>query len=165
MIDFFPRFDFDNDTLVAHLRSEDVFGSGIRVWQPPCSFYLGAMNRHRKTIVISVDDANPCVKMLVNRGGIWMKQSLKTDFGMMLWARHFAMSASTFANAAILASPIPKNLYVLRMIRPLRIEDANLANVRHCRPSAHYQQLSQREFQCTPEHLEILLHDNCTWIS
>jgi hypothetical protein len=160
---FYPKLHIPNDTLVMHFRSDDVFGT--TKWQPPCSFYLGAMIRFARSIAIAADDVNPCVKIAVEHGATWVNQSLLQDFATMLWAPNFVLSVSTLANAALLLSPIAKNLFFFKEQPPIGWKQGHVAAVHACRPSVTYERMAVGVIRRIPKHIRLLVEENCTWVS
>jgi hypothetical protein len=160
---FYPKVATPNDTLVMHLRAFDFFGTDK--WQPPCAFYLGAMARFQRSIAIAADYENPCLRVVLSHGAVWANQSLLYDFATLLWAQNFALSVSTFSNAAVLLSPIPKNLFFFREQPPIGKEDGYIRDFHFCRPSVTYQRMAVNNIERTPENIRLLLEDNCTWMS
>jgi hypothetical protein len=131
-----PNFKFDignaldEDTLVIHIRSGDIFNPN-RTAHPdyipnPLSFYINLINRFKKTIVVTEsDDFNPVVTELRKNKKVQIQStSLANDFSTLLRAKNLASSGvGSFAVAAALCSNNIKkffctNLYEIGQLNP-----------------------------------------------
>jgi hypothetical protein len=169
LLRFFPQSDLPPDALVLHIRSDDNFkvGDHATFWQPSCSFFLNVMDRYpaNPKIVLTTDDGNPCVGIVLKRNATWVKGTLKTDFARMIYARHFVLSRSTLSSAAATLSPLRQQLYLHGDFLIVNWKRFSRRVVHRCRPSRKYLRLMKERFQAIPRHLEAILYENCTWVS
>lgn len=119
-----PNFKFDisnaldEDTLVIHIRSGDIFNPN-RTTHPdylpnPLSFYTNLINRFKKTIVVTEsDDFNPIITELRKDKTVEIQStSITNDFSTLLRAKNLASSGvGSFAVAAALCSTNIKNFF------------------------------------------------------
>jgi hypothetical protein len=114
-----PRVLVHNSSLVMHLRSGDIFqGSGNPFYgQPPCSFYLRAMEMdgdHSNSQIVSENDLNPCVHFLVRHGAVFRPASLPMDLGRMVFCHRFVLARSLLSKCVMYLSPWPKTHYTFQ---------------------------------------------------
>lgn len=109
---------FDEDTLVIHIRSGDIFAHEHNpphdyVPNPLC-YYLNLVDEYAKIIVVTEqDNYNPIVDELkkINKVTI-QSSSIAEDFSTLLRTKNLASSGTgTFAVAAALCSNNLKNFY------------------------------------------------------
>lgn len=107
-----------NDSLVIHIRSGDVFtrhfNINFKYGQPPCSYYLDAINMKNwsKIIIVSEDSFNPCVRILSKMFGLrFQPHNLTTDLSILLNAPNLVLSRGSFGYAIVLLSQKLKNLF------------------------------------------------------
>jgi hypothetical protein len=131
------------DVLVMHIRGDDIFKNK---WKnpfyvtPPLAYYQkiideGNWNQVR---IISGDDLNPCLNVLVNQYDhvTWNKGTLDQDMSVLLAARNVATSFGSFAHSLVTFSdnleklwqPSQNNeFYNIRLYRPdIEIETIDL---------------------------------------
>lgn len=140
-----PDVAVDEDTLVIHIRSGDVFNQDLtnpEMYAPnPLYFYLELLKGFKRAIVVTEnDDYNPIVRELSYRDKVAIqKGSVEEDFGILLGAKHLANSGvGTFGIAAALCSNKVKHFYC----SPLAIgEHLNWTMLRRTDVSIHLLQL------------------------
>lgn len=119
--DIAERFT-DNDTLVAHIRSGDIFTTSIhpRYWQPPLGFYQYAARQFAKIVICAQNQKNPVVKALYDycnrtRGAqnclLRVGMPLRDDVAFLLRARNLAIGWGTFGVAIYAMSARIRRLY------------------------------------------------------
>lgn len=109
---------FDEETLVIHIRSGDIFAHEHNpphdyVPNPLC-YYLNLIEDYKKIIVVTEpDNYNPIIDELKKiEKVIVQSKSVKEDFATLMKARNLASSGTgTFAVAAALCSSNIKNFY------------------------------------------------------
>ncbi|MCC8180059.1 MAG: DUF268 domain-containing protein [Planctomycetes bacterium] len=145
-------------TLVAHMRSGDIFKPGDKVLgyaQPPLAWYRMCIRSHRhyhgavKVIVVAEDDKNPCVNGLVE----WCKSekisvrlqsaTFEQDYLCLMRAQALIVSRGTFCRMAEDLNPR------LRLVYKFDITSCGDRYVVerdwHCRPEQVERMLSIRE--------------------
>jgi hypothetical protein len=113
-----PARDTAEDTVAMQVRSGDIWRP-MPAWtgaphygQPPCYFYLSLLPRFRRSIVLAIDDANPCVSRLVAAGAEWRRNGTEADrVALSAYSRNFVLSRSSFSRIALYLSPYPKKFY------------------------------------------------------
>jgi hypothetical protein len=167
LLQFVPRASVPPDLLVMHVRSEDNFfpSNTGRIWQPPCFFYTSVRAQYKDAIMITTDNANPCVDVLLAMNVTWVKRSRDEDIAKLIWARNVAMS--TFAQAAVLLSPVLRNLYLFRDFQFMNVSEFNLRGVHQCAYSPKYAEAVKADFffPNTPDAYRLIREENCTWWS
>jgi hypothetical protein len=109
---------FDNDTLVVHIRSGDIFAHEHNpphdyVPNPLC-YYLNLIEEYDKIIVVTEpDNYNPIVDELKKiKKVIVQSESVAEDFSTLMRSKNIATSGTgTFAVAAALCSSNIENFY------------------------------------------------------
>lgn len=130
----------DEFTLVAHIRSGDIFGTLIhkRYWQPPLGFYQFAAHNYAKIAICSQNRQNPVVDALyeycvTTRGKdnclLRVGTPLRDDVAFMLRARNLAIGYGTFGVTMYAMSARIARLYypastIEYLGRPLASSDA-----------------------------------------
>ena len=122
---------FDDDTIVIHIRSGDIFdiigACPYANYVPnPLVYYLKLIKRFKKTIIVTENDNfNPVVEILKTKSDIVFQSStVANDFATLLRAKNLASSGvGTFAVAAALCSSNLKtfhcsNLYLKEHLNP-----------------------------------------------
>jgi len=109
---------FDDDTLVIHIRSGDIFAhehNPPHDYVPnPLSYYLNLIEDYAKIIVVTEpDNYNPIVDELKKIEKVTVQsKSVAEDFSTLLRSKNIASSGTgTFAVAAALCSSNIKNFY------------------------------------------------------
>lgn len=108
---------FDDDTLVIHIRSGDVFENNPPRYyvQNPLSFYKNIIEKYEKVIIVTEPDfLNPVLNELKKEKKVIVQSNdLINDFETLLRAKNLVTSGiGTFGIAAALCSKNIKNLYV-----------------------------------------------------
>lgn len=121
---------FDEDTLVIHIRSGDIFAhehNPPHDYAPnPLCYYLSLIVRYNRVIVVTEpDNYNPIVDVLRSCENVTIQStSVAEDFATLLRAKNLATSGTgTFAVAAALCSSNLKkfhcsNLYLTEHLNP-----------------------------------------------
>jgi hypothetical protein len=115
-----PRIEVPNSSLVLHVRSGDIFWLRNHMsGQPPCTFYLRAIEREHGTaapFVISQwtrpDQMNPCIAFLEKRGWAFSRRPWKEDLAIMLFSRRYVCARSILCGAVLSLSPWLKVYYI-----------------------------------------------------
>lgn len=166
-----PNFKFeireplDEDTLVVHIRSGDIFSqvhtSPHDYCPNPLYYYLQLIDDYDNIIVVTEpDNYNPVVDELrKNKKVIVQSSSVEKDFGTLLRAKNIASSGTgTFAVAAALCSENIKNFYCSNLYMTSHLNPEML--VEHM--SVHQMELKnflQLKTWCnTPEQRQFLLN-------
>tara|TARA_Y100000389_G_C17388390_1_gene478413 strand:- start:42 stop:752 length:711 start_codon:yes stop_codon:yes gene_type:complete len=110
--------DLDENTVVIHIRSGDIFKNCIHpaYISPPFSYYENILdnNSFSKIILISENTANPCVNLLLEKYKnkiSYKKNPLTVDISILLKAKMLIESFGSFSNNLILFSENLKKLY------------------------------------------------------
>lgn len=114
----FPTDSFDDQTIVIHIRSGDIFAHEHNpphdyVPNPLC-YYLNLIEEYDRVVVVTEpDNYNPIVDKLRNIDKVTVQSTdVWTDFSTLLRAKNLASSGTgTFAIAAALCSKNIKNFY------------------------------------------------------
>jgi hypothetical protein len=109
---------FDDDTLVIHIRSGDIFAhehNPPQEYTPnPLQYYLNLIEEYNKVIVVTEpDEYNPIINELRKIKKVTIQsKSVSEDFSTLLRSKNIATSGTgTFAVAAALCSTNIKNFY------------------------------------------------------
>lgn len=106
---------FDDDTLVIHIRSGDVFSHPPPNYIPnPLCYYLNLIEEYDKIVVVTeTDNYNPVVDELKKIKKVTIQtKTIEEDFATLMRAKNLASSgAGTFAVAAALCSSNIENFY------------------------------------------------------
>jgi hypothetical protein len=172
-----PKVNVSDDTVVLSMRGGDIVGKdpASNYWQPPCSFFTDVQRQFAHSIVVCNLPANPCVRIAVGNGAVFTPGDFMNDFATLVWARNVVVCRSSFPRAAQYMIPVPKNFYVFE-------GDANSINsrwssflYRFLEHGDHWDCLASKEYHrmivpagvghwtASPEQIELLLRDNCTW--
>ena len=110
----------DNDTIVLHIRSGDIFSREnyycpvvSRYIQNPLRYYLDIIKDYSKVILLTEDDVNPIIKELSKIDKVEVKIcSILETIEIMLSSRNIVTSGiSSFPIACILLSENIENIY------------------------------------------------------
>ena len=159
----------DDDTLVIHIRSGDIFCGG-NPWgknyiQNPLSFYEKIITDFSKILIVTEpDNCNPIVEQLTKRNNVSVQSSnICDDFSTLISAKNLALSGvGTFGAAAAIVSPNLKNLYVSNLYleehlnyKMIKNEDINI----HVHELKNYElSIEKCNWFCTQEQKEYLLN-------
>jgi hypothetical protein len=109
---------FDDDTLVIHIRSGDIFScehNAPHAYTPnPLQYYLNLIDKYDNIIVVTEpDDYNPIINELKKIKKVTIQsKSVAEDFSTLLRSKNIATSGTgTFAVASALCSTNIKNFY------------------------------------------------------
>jgi hypothetical protein len=117
LLEFLPNVSLNASVLAIHVRGGDIFTDFFAPWaygQPPCQFYFDAirMDDHTSIHLFSQDKLNPCVDGILQEANVvWTPQSLDIEIALMLSAKRFVLSRSSFARALVYLSPVTKVFY------------------------------------------------------
>lgn len=112
----------DDDTLVAHIRSGDIFAGSVhpKYWQPPLGYYQFIARSYRKIVICAQDIGNPVVMALYDyctqsRGNasclLRVGQPLKSDVAFLTRVKNLAIGCGTFGIAVCALSNSVKRLF------------------------------------------------------
>lgn len=163
------RKKIDDDTLVVHIRSGDIFCGG-NPWgknyiQNPLSFYEKIITNFSKILIVTEpDNCNPIVEHLSKKNNVSIQSSnICDDFSTLISAKNLALSGvGTFGAAASILSPNLKNLYVSNLYleehlnyKMIKTEDINI----HVHELKNYElSIEKCNWFCTQEQKEYLLN-------
>jgi hypothetical protein len=112
---FLKQVDIDENTIVIHVRSGDVFDDGHSYYlQNPLNYYLDLISRYDKAIIVSSQPFNnPVIAYLSDNPKVEIQSSTaEEDFNILCNAKNLATSGvGTFAIAAAMCSKKIENLY------------------------------------------------------
>lgn len=120
LINYLEDSSIDNDTLVIHIRSGDIFRENCKdktYVQPPFSFYARIIDSHHfsKIVIVTQSDLrNPCIQKIRDSYPNVRVQSsdLQSDIDTILSARNLVAGMGTFAITLALSSSFIKRLFV-----------------------------------------------------
>lgn len=136
-IEKFLKFKFDENTIVIHIRSGDLWRDNgdynKKYVQNPLEYYLRLIKLFQRAIIVTeIDLKNPILKVLNNDYGIPIySSSIYNDFSILLSAKNLSSSGiGTFAIAAALLSDNLKNfycsnLYLSEQLNPMTLKNFN----------------------------------------
>ena len=140
-LNFRKNIDIDDETLVIHVRSGDIFAKknnkiigNYYYLQNPIVYYEQLIQEYKKTILVSDSPFNnPVIKFLKKDSRVDVVSSnLAEDFNILLNARNLATSGvGTFASAAALSSKKLKNLYYSNLYFKHHLNPSLVRNVNH----------------------------------
>ena len=114
-ISFLKDVTVDQETLVFHIRSGDIFTLPIKsYYQNPINFYIELLDKFPKVLIVTSEEMNnPVISELKKYDNVqFQSTSLENDFNTIYNATNLATSgAGTFPIAAALMSRKLKNLY------------------------------------------------------
>lgn len=121
-----PVSTIDDNTLVIHIRSGDIFNDGAHGFylQPPYSFYKKIITENNYTkihIITEADLRNPAIQMICQEhpSTIVQTSDLIHDCSVILQARHFLCnSQGSFGHMLSLMSKNITNLYLPYYLDP-----------------------------------------------
>lgn len=114
-LNFFIKEAFDDDVVVIHVRSGDVFLSNPHTsYVPnPLHFYEKIIDQYGAAIVVAEDRSNPVIDELEKNAKVLIQSTtIENDFSTLLRAKNLVSSGvGTFSVAAALCSKNIKNFY------------------------------------------------------
>lgn len=137
----------DDDTLVAHIRSGDIFVTSIhpQYWQPPLGYYQYVARSFAKIAICAENTANPVVMALhtfcIHTRGhakclLRVGQPLTSDVAFLTRAKNLAIGYGTFGVAICALSRSLKRLFYPMSTAPhgmIRYLDfGSLMTPKHC---------------------------------
>jgi hypothetical protein len=144
-----------------------------RLGQPCCKYYTDAIDKdsgHSKVVILSENRLNPCVDVLIARGGVFRdNSSWLTDLTMMVYARRIILSGSSLSKAIMLLSPVRKVFYTFNEFGPDGSKGRLYRFWRfgrhwHCIPNTeYYQKVMNSTWKVSDAQLGMMLTENCTW--
>jgi hypothetical protein len=159
----YEDFDLDDDELVIHIRSGNIFGGWVHknYAQPPMSFYDKVISEAKpnKIVIVTEDYKNPCVKGILNKyeNSFVVHSNLKHSIGLILSAKKLVIGFGTFGWMQALLS---KNIHTLWCPNVCTdIFDTEFENgdpfkiVRH----VFEDYIDQGEWVCSQEQLELMM--------
>lgn len=115
-ISFLNYVDIDEDTLVIHIRSGEIFNGKDKYSdyvQNPIGYYEILIDKYPKILIVSENKENPVIDYLLkNKKVKFQSSTMENDFNTLVSATNLATSGvGTFATAASLISKKLKNFY------------------------------------------------------
>ena len=158
---------FDENTLVIHLRSGDIFmhKPNISYLQPPFSYYKFIINKFQPKKIILVtekDMKNPCIKKIYQeyQGKCQIQsKSLIDDIYTMLSAQVFVTSNSSLSEMLSLLSKNLKILFTFNqqgIYSGLKYLDLGFKNYIEFKPYIDGQR-GDGNWKCSPEQLKLMI--------
>lgn len=146
-----------------HLRGGDVFtlGRGVPSYgQPPCRFYENViqMEKWEETRMSCMDDNNPCVGYLMEKGVGWQRRNLTDDLKDLLGAKAIAVSRGTFGIALACMSANLERYFSFRM----PCSRIKVPYHMTCIPDEQYERVVMSQWKPTHKQLELLMTATCT---
>jgi hypothetical protein len=143
-----------------YIRSGDIWlpqAKNILYAPSPCSFYFDGASfsrAHSNLQIISEDSGNPCVRLLAQAGVKHVRQTLRKDFSILLWAHQLMAGTSSSVRAILMISPERKILYTY-----------DTSYVRHmphmvCWPTKEYK-TRMSPWRRSPDQVEAIKTLNC----
>ncbi len=121
-IKFLNEKNIDEDTLVIHIRSGDIFTLPVKnYFQNPINFYIQIASKYKKVLVVTSEDMlNPVCEELKKINNIeFQSSSFENDFNTLYSAKNLATSGvGTFPIAAALLSTKLENFYYTDLYLP-----------------------------------------------
>jgi hypothetical protein len=111
----------DDDTIVIHIRSGDIFNNNPHPGYipPPLAYYVNILNNNKfnKIIIISEDTKNPVIDELLKLypNSCYKKNSLEDDIKIILGATYIIESVGTFISSLLMLSNNIKQIYSTSM--------------------------------------------------
>jgi hypothetical protein len=172
-----PNPNVSDSTLYMMVRSGDIFkharfpGYG----QPPCSFYLDAMKidqGHTEVELLTADDRNPCVPILIAAGAKHYGRSFHSDLLAMLYAKRIVVSRTGLAQTVMFLSPVKnRTFYVFgetvsatSSCLPPHSAYWDLGPHSHCEPDERYVQKVIHSWRIKKEQLDLMVKAKCQWV-
>ena len=106
-----------DETLIIHIRGGDIFNKYPHhdYVQPPLQYYERILDssNYSKIIIISEDDKNPCIDVLIKKykNVVLQNNSLLYDVNLMLKAKYIVASNSTLIYSILIMSNNIKKIY------------------------------------------------------
>ena len=136
-VKFLNDSPLDEETLVIHVRSGDIFLLDKKdYYQNPINFYIEIMKEYKKVIVVTSDDKlNPICSELERIPKVtFQTSSLESDFNLLYNSKNLATSGvGTFPIAAALFSTelenfYYSNLYLEEHLNPTMVKDSKVTH-------------------------------------
>jgi hypothetical protein len=172
-----PKKEIGDDTVVLSVRGGNAMDSETltNYWQPPCSFYRDIQKKFNKSILIGTDLLNPCAQPLIENGAVFTPGDFMSDFSTTVWAKHLALSRSSFPRAALYMSAVQKDFYVFEGDADSINYPHNNFMTRFLEHGDHWECLASEEYKrlivpggfgnwsCSEEQRNLLERDSCEW--
>ena len=136
-IKFIEDSPLDEDTLVIHIRSGDIFIDKKKdYYQNPINFYIEIMKEYKKVVVVTSEDKlNPICSELEKISKVTFQTlSMETDFNILYNSKNLATSGvGTFPIAAALLSKELNNFYYTNLyldehLNPEMLKDSKIVH-------------------------------------
>lgn len=121
-----------DETLIIHIRGGDIFNQFPHqdYIQPPLQYYERIIDssNYSKIIIISEDEKNPCINMLINKydNVILKKNSLLYDVNIMLKAKYIVASNSTLIYSILIMSKNIKKIYYNSFLPIIELDNVSI---------------------------------------
>jgi len=107
----------EDDTLVIHMRSGDIFTNcpHPKYVPPPLEFYTKIINKkeYKNYIICTQNGRNPCLKPLEKMENVkWSGGELLKDIKLIMGAKHLVFGVGSFVPALLMLSKNIKKIYV-----------------------------------------------------
>lgn len=115
-----PYFNINDNTLVIHIRSGDIFSHNphSKYIQNPLNYFLSIIDNFQETIVVCEDNKNPIIGYLKKIKCVRVEQNdFLTDISMILSAKNLCLSGvGTFGPICAMLSDNIQNLFITNIV-------------------------------------------------
>lgn len=112
--------NLDNNTLVIHIRSGDVFGiiPHTKYIQNPLSYFISIIENFEKTIIVCEDYNNPVIGALSELKSVTVHSTtFEKDLSLILSAKNLCLSGvGTFGPICAMLSKNIQNLFITNIV-------------------------------------------------
>jgi hypothetical protein len=147
------------------IRGGDVFQNPrLNAGQPPCYFFTAVMAQLARTILITMG-GNPCHDEMIRLGAEWWQGDIWHDQAVMIWARNFVLTRSSFALMPLYLSPFKKNLWTFAD-DTMWAQFGDLGEFvphQRCDPREEYKRLVLFSWRASKEQIEMIHNETCTF--
>jgi hypothetical protein len=105
--------------------------------------------------LVSEDDSNPCVGILMNRGALFRKMHAWRAFTLLIKAHRFVLSRSTFSLAAAFLAPQPQKLYTFGYPWP------DIGGHWDCQPTDEYNEYVLKDWHIRRYQIKLMIRAGC----
>jgi hypothetical protein len=175
LLKLFPPVPVDPNALYLYLRGgADIWYSGTEqihpsYSQPPCSFYLDAMQGFRRAVALG-DGWNPCLNVTIRSGAFWEPYDDRRAFAMMIHSRFIALARSSRSQAILALSPVRKRFWRFDIIMEKGLEEVWWRGFRlrefgegmNCEMNAEYRN-KEGAWAASSEQIQLILTAKCNW--
>jgi hypothetical protein len=173
LLPLLPSYPLDSEALYLYLRGgQEIWKKGAHpnYLQPPCRFYLDAMQIFSKVFVLGGDE-NPCRQVVIDAGAIEVPFDDLSNVMRLVYARNVALARSSRSHVVLALSPERKTAWLFDQVFEKKKQNMwwygydprAFADGMNCVPPPNFVTVTAH-WEANSEQSALIRTANCSWV-